>query len=239
MSRISRLKKGESFYQLCEHIGCDCPLCVATNTYYCQISTPALDKMADMSDEALRVFLAVCRAENSNSPFEAVDREVLQRLTGMSLDRVELGIIENVRKGIIRDDETLYFEHSAAGGIFLERSYHEYFNSKAPTFTIEEFLNHIDEPEPTDAGFIYVLCAGNGYYKIGKTVDPESRLKSYATHLPESPEIITVRRVNSMAKFEEGLHEFYHQYHIRREWFRIPPEHAEWLHATHDGGATT
>lgn len=230
MSRISKAKNGIGFYEPCNHFDSKCRACRATLRHYSSVATAALDRMADMSDEALRVFLAVCRVEEADSPFKIIDREVLQRITGMSLDRVELGLLENSRNGVIHYEEVFVAHGENFGGARLSGGYLDYFADKAPAFTTKEFIAYLDTSEPVDNGFVYVIGAGGGFYKIGKTVNPEARLRSYATHLPEHPELIALFKVNSMNRVEEGLHEYYLRCHVRREWFRLPEAHVEWLY---------
>jgi len=72
--------------------------------------------------------------------------------------------------------------------------------------------------------FIYLLKSeDNGYYKIGKTINPEKRIKSLQTGNPEK--IIIISKVNVESRFsskiETAMHSQYSYAHKNGEWFDL------------------
>lgn len=82
-------------------------------------------------------------------------------------------------------------------------------------------------PEPTEprkkgrAGYVYVLHSPTGAYKIGYTVNPASRAKTFNVKLPFEVEFDTLIQTDDMRGLEAELHERYWHKHINGEWFAL------------------
>jgi hypothetical protein len=77
------------------------------------------------------------------------------------------------------------------------------------------------QPEPTiNSGYVYVL-AGGGYYKIGKTIDIDSRLDQIEPQLPFEVELVHTIETDDIDILEDELHERYAAKRTNGEWFQL------------------
>lgn len=74
---------------------------------------------------------------------------------------------------------------------------------------------------PHDPGYIYVLKAENGLYKIGKTKNVKKRISAIKTASPVKIEIHLLFQSSDMNKAEGMLHEMFSEFREIGEWFRI------------------
>lgn len=71
------------------------------------------------------------------------------------------------------------------------------------------------------AGYVYLLKAETGHWKIGRTKDPNDRLRTFNVKLPfkvEYEHLIKCRHANEV---ESALHEHYMLKRINGEWFDL------------------
>lgn len=73
-------------------------------------------------------------------------------------------------------------------------------------------------------GFVYVLKADNGYYKIGKTVNPEDRIKTFTIKLPFHVEYELLIESENYTVCEKRLHGLFADKRIDGEWFALTSE---------------
>lgn len=85
------------------------------------------------------------------------------------------------------------------------------------------------EVQAQDAGHIYLLRSGDGYFKIGKTKDLSQRFKALATALPFSVEVLHTISVSHMAWAEQHLHQLFARHRMNGEWFNLSPEQVAWI----------
>ena len=78
-------------------------------------------------------------------------------------------------------------------------------------------------------GWVYVIQADNGLYKIGKTKDWDGRLNHFTVKLPY--ELVFIMRIETEDRheLESFLHEQYSDKRIRGEWFRLDDDDIEVL----------
>ena len=78
-------------------------------------------------------------------------------------------------------------------------------------------------------GFVYVIKLGDtGYYKIGRSNNPDRRIwKEITPILPIEPEIICIVETRDMIKLEKELHERYSDKRANGEWFLLDDEDIE------------
>jgi len=75
--------------------------------------------------------------------------------------------------------------------------------------------------------YIYLLKSQeNGYYKIGKSVNPDRRIKTLQTGNPEKIDLVLKVKVfdRFSAKIESALHSQYSYLNKNGEWFNLSLE---------------
>lgn len=78
------------------------------------------------------------------------------------------------------------------------------------------------------SGFVYFI--GNstfGWYKIGKSITPEVRIKDLGILLPFKIKIVGVWSANNHHLMEKTLHEIYATSRINGEWFEFSVKEAQ------------
>ena len=69
-------------------------------------------------------------------------------------------------------------------------------------------------------GYVYVFAC-NGYYKIGKSKNPEKRLLSFKTGTPFPIDIVQIYKSRNMNILEKLLHNLFSDKQIEGEWFNL------------------
>ena len=95
----------------------------------------------------------------------------------------------------------------------------------AAKLTLEAFYEgHITARDLTmDQQFVYLLRSGTAF-KIGKSNNPEARLKTLLTGSPTDIAIVVVLHVDNMHKVEAFLHQRFAAQRLRGEWFSLTPD---------------
>lgn len=78
-------------------------------------------------------------------------------------------------------------------------------------------------------GYVYLLRAENGIYKIGRSAIPEARINAYNTHSPIEIELICLIKTRDMHRLEAELHRKYAAKRGRGEWFVLEVEDVEYI----------
>lgn len=68
-------------------------------------------------------------------------------------------------------------------------------------------LSQAPQNKSRRAGFVYLIEASNGTYKIGRTKDPDDRMKTFNVKLPFAVEYLTVIQTDDMYSLERDLHQ--------------------------------
>jgi hypothetical protein len=99
-------------------------------------------------------------------------------------------------------------------------SQREHDQSLAPRKSVE--LNGVDiNPR---SGYVYVLRADNGLFKIGRTSNPNIRLTTLGIKLPYALTIVVILATNDMHALESDLHERFASKRKKGEWFDLGPD---------------
>jgi hypothetical protein len=69
-------------------------------------------------------------------------------------------------------------------------------------------------------GYVYILRADNGLYKIGRSEDPEGRLAGLGV-LPLPVVLLHRIATNDMVWLERCLHRLFSEFRVRGEWFAL------------------
>jgi len=78
-------------------------------------------------------------------------------------------------------------------------------------------------------GYVYILKSQDGLYKIGKSVDPEVRIRSMGVLLPFAIEPIHFIPSDDYSEAESILHRRFTGQRVRGEWFQLDASEVEWL----------
>lgn len=78
-------------------------------------------------------------------------------------------------------------------------------------------------------GFIYLIKADNGFYKIGRTSDPEDRIRTFAVKLPFEVEYVCVVNTPDMYALEAKLHLKFADRRVNGEWFELTPDDVDYI----------
>jgi len=70
------------------------------------------------------------------------------------------------------------------------------------------------------SGYIYVI-ESTGLYKIGRTLNIQSRMKTYVTENPHPTKLIIDAQVNDYESVEKTLHKTFKNKRVRGEWFNL------------------
>lgn len=76
-------------------------------------------------------------------------------------------------------------------------------------------------------GFVYLIQSPTGSYKIGRTKDPDDRLKTFSVKLPFEVDYVCTIETGDMYQLERELHKKYASKRVNGEWFYLEPEDVE------------
>ena len=93
-------------------------------------------------------------------------------------------------------------------------------NNKARNYLVRRGYKFEGVP-PKTAGFVYLLRADNGLYKIGVSIDPSKRLKGLRTGSPDKLVLIHTIKTDSAYGAERAFHKRYEHKRVRAEWFAL------------------
>jgi len=78
-------------------------------------------------------------------------------------------------------------------------------------------------------GYVYILRSSSGYYKIGRTKNPDDRLKTFSVKLPFEVEYEHVIATDDMVELEKAFHMLFEKKRVEGEWFDLNAEDIEIL----------
>jgi len=78
-------------------------------------------------------------------------------------------------------------------------------------------------------GYIYLIRSMTGYYKIGKSKEPERRIKSLGVQLPFAIEPVAIIETDNMRKLERELHQKFDDQRGDGEWFALTPGDVQYI----------
>lgn len=92
-------------------------------------------------------------------------------------------------------------------------------------------LNRDFEPSAkrTYPGYVYLLQSPSGYYKIGRTSNPDDRIGTFHVKLPFEVEYIAVIQTDDMHELERQLHEQFAHRRVNGEWFNLSADDVEYI----------
>jgi hypothetical protein len=78
-------------------------------------------------------------------------------------------------------------------------------------------------------GYVYLLQSSTGYYKIGRTKDPQNRLATFSVKLPFEVEYEHIISSSNMNKLERKLHALFADKRVNGEWFDLSPDDVAYI----------
>lgn len=87
-----------------------------------------------------------------------------------------------------------------------------------------------------DQGYVYLILAENGLYKIGKARNVSSRMQPFSVHFPMKWDLVHSFQSENYSKAETILHEKFADKRDVGEWFKLSSEDVAHIVAIQDGG---
>jgi len=80
-------------------------------------------------------------------------------------------------------------------------------------------------------GFVYLARADTGHFKVGRSVDPDERIKHFDTQMPINVSEWQFFRADDYVKAEKQLHQICdeHAEHVKGEWWDMPDYLVWWI----------
>lgn len=99
---------------------------------------------------------------------------------------------------------------------------------------IDEYNLSISEKKETQEaniqdGYIYLLKSENGYYKIGKTIQLDTRIKTIMREYPVYIERVHFFKTSQLTKVESFLHSLFSEFRLQGEWFKLEKSHLDFI----------
>lgn len=90
----------------------------------------------------------------------------------------------------------------------------------------QKILNELsaDKEEAKDCGYVYLVRNSGRSFKIGKSIDPEKRLKQFQTSNPDELELVCCVYVRSMKSVEREVQRLFPEKRLNGEWFELAVE---------------
>jgi hypothetical protein len=79
------------------------------------------------------------------------------------------------------------------------------------------------------AGYVYLIQSPTGYYKIGRTKNPDDRMRTFGIQLPFEVEYTCIIQTNDMYSLESELHARYTKQRVNGEWFNLTDVDVEYI----------
>jgi hypothetical protein len=85
------------------------------------------------------------------------------------------------------------------------------------------------------SGYVYLILAENGLYKIGKAKNVSTRLQPFSVHFPMKWELVYTFQSDDYSKAEAQLHSKFADKRGVGEWFQLESDDVEYIKSIQDG----
>lgn len=131
---------------------------------------------------------------------------------------------EQITAGAKIKDEVLRLErliHSPMWG-YLPARYVELISKamKIAVAKLDKFMK-AEMRASASHGYVYLVQSPTGSYKIGRTKDPDNRMKTFSVKLPFEVDYVCVIETGDMYALERNLHQQYATKRVNGEWFML------------------
>lgn len=134
------------------------------------------------------------------------------------VNRIEM-IKEGFSKGILLDERE-WFE-TICQSYFKEIDEHRQWLAKKATKVAKRIENA--------KGYVYLIEAETGQYKIGRSKNPPNRLRAIGVKMPFKVEIIHTIQTNDMYSLEINLHQRFADKRVNGEWFALSQDDVDYI----------
>lgn len=94
-------------------------------------------------------------------------------------------------------------------------------------------------PDATERlGYVYVVKSDRGFYKIGRTINPENRRRTFEVKLPFEVEYLALIKAFDMVELEKLLHRRFSKKRVNGEWFMLDEDDIVFLRKLEQDGKT-
>jgi hypothetical protein len=91
------------------------------------------------------------------------------------------------------------------------------------------YVTRHKSPRKKVVGYVYLLRANTGNYKIGKTKDPSNRMRTFGIQLPFEVEYEHLIKSADMGRLEATLHKRFKDRRINGEWFDLSADDVAYI----------
>lgn len=100
--------------------------------------------------------------------------------------------------------------------------------------TLRDSIRPVQQPKSPRApkkrkGYVYLVKSVSGHYKIGRTVDPQSRAKTFGVKLPFEVEFQCLIETDDYEALELELHDRFEAQRVNGEWFNLSAEDVDYI----------
>lgn len=78
-------------------------------------------------------------------------------------------------------------------------------------------------------GYVYLIQSPTGAYKIGRTINPDNRLKTFSVKLPFEVDYLAIIHTVDMYQLETDLHKRFAEKRVNGEWFTLSPSDVQYI----------
>ena len=89
--------------------------------------------------------------------------------------------------------------------------------------------NRALRPNEKRPGYVYLIQSPTGMYKIGRTANPDDRMKTFSIKLPFEVQYVCLIQAENMFALERELHGYFEHKRVNGEWFDLKPHDVEYI----------
>ncbi len=175
------------------------------------LQDPRLPSIMPKVQGAERAFFALCMV----GEFMTVKGQTLERIE-RQLEYAELALKQN------------YFDLDSSDTNRV-RSQVQACKDRIAELRKEALIKQTPRTKAGRAGFVYLVQSPTGFYKIGRTSDPNNRMKTFSVKLPFEVSYVCVIETVDMKALEASLHEQFAGKRASGEWFALDAEDVEYI----------
>jgi hypothetical protein len=115
----------------------------------------------------------------------------------------------------------------------LDPRYQIRLSTKLQYLAVDALIDTSHQSRPqtkiTKDGFVYLIQSSTGFYKIGRTKNPDDRLRTFGIKLPFEVDYVCTIPTEDMIGLETQLHNQFRDRRINGEWFDLSKYDVEYI----------